>query len=124
MEGHTTISMNGETVDLTFGLYALQVYAETSSKFSKKMDEGRLNLAVFKAVLWAGYCCDCEAMDEEPKLTKRDFQLFVEARAKAGEMSVIIDVYKVWRKSQLVKNAPEAEEESEDEKKNQLTGTK
>ena len=122
MEGHTTILMNGETVDLTFGLYALQVYSDVSAKFNKKMDEGRMNLAVFKAVLYAGYLCDCEAMQEEPKYKLRDFQLFVEQCAKDGKMDIVTDVYKVWKKSQYVKPV-EGKEETEDEKKNQLTGT-
>jgi len=113
MQGFTTIEMNGRQVDLLYGLFAIQRIFEKLGGLTADMNESRKSLAVYKHILYSGYLCNCEAMDEKPTLNARDFQVFIEECARNNNMDPVIDAVSVYNKSTEVKEVP-----GENEKKN------
>ena len=118
MEGYTTINIKGREVGLLFGLYAIQRIFEKLGGLSTELTESRKNLQVYKHILYSGYLCDREAMDEPVELTPRDFQVWIEGLAKNGDLSEVTRAILVYNKSTEVK----VKEVAEDEKKNHLIG--
>ena len=120
MEGYTTININGRQIGLLFGLYAIQRIFEKLGGLSTTLDESRKNLQVYKHILYSGYLCDREAMDEPVELTPRDFQVWIEGLARQGDLSQVTEAILIYNKSTAVK----VDETAEDEKKKKSTGKK
>ncbi len=122
MEGYTTIKIKGQEVGLLFGLYAVQLIFEKLGKIEVNMSEAHKSATIFKHILYCGYIGDCDAMDVKPELTARDFLIFIEECAKAGDMSPVTDAVEVYNKSTTVKEKEVKADAVDSEKKNQLIG--
>jgi hypothetical protein len=124
MEGYTTIEIEGQQIGLFFGLYAVQLIHEKLAGMSADLgkENSRINAKVFKHILYSGYLCDCDAMETEPTLTMRDFQMWIEKNAKDGTMDQVTAAVLVYNKSVEVKPSKNGEA-TESEKKNLLIGT-
>ncbi len=121
MEGYTTIKIKGQEVGLLFGLYAVQLIFEKLGRIEVNITESHKSATIFKHILYCGYLCDCDAMDMAPVFTPRDFLIFIEECAKAGDMSPVTDAVEVYNKSTAIKEVKA--DAVETEKKNQLIGT-
>ena len=115
MEGHTTIKINGQSVDLIFGLPSFIAYKETII-LGKELTGIDWNTFFIKTVLHTGYINACKAKNIFfPPFKVEDFHCLVEDHLVNGEVDEINNALQVWSHSKeviekrVIKALPEQE---------------
>lgn len=129
MNGVATITISGQTVRLKFGLPSLKQIAGKMAEF-EFFDGNAYSDMGLTNILYAGYINACMQRDEVPALPFESFYDYVEDfRVDFTNQAEVQAAMKSFEESRFVskytpKAAGSAEvEETEDEKKSQLTGT-
>lgn len=97
----TTIEMNGQTIDLKFGLCANRIFFEKSVTH-KFFDGDALNEVGIANLLYAGYLNDRIVKQTEPSLAFEDFNNLVDGSIITGDTKQLANAIKVWTESAFV----------------------
>lgn len=122
MNGRSTITINGQAIELKFGMYANRVFAE-KTKDGTGFTEDSFNEVGTSYLLYAGYLNACIEDESKPELKFRDFVEYVENGTLEGDTKEMTEAVTEWTKSRFVQKAVDNMKAAEIKKK-KSTGTK
>lgn len=122
MNGFTTITINGESVGIMFGMYANRVFAERKQN-AKYYSGDSLNELGIAALLHAGYENHCVLEDKEGALSLKDFSSYVDEMTITGETEEIKRAVETWSNSHFIKKSIERLKDQKEVKKKKPTST-